>query len=161
MVKDLKKQLRNLNLSKLKLKNGSNVETEIKRHASILADCIMEELDKVYSYQPKVYLRTYDLYSSLYVDDKLEIRFSGKGANLSIGIHFDDGAMHESFNGNFANTAILINEGWKTNGNFADIPYLGYREGTHFIENGIKEYKRKVSNPFPVRFKINNEERLF
>lgn len=161
-MKDLKKQLRNLNVSKLKMKNGNSVESEMKRHAFILADCIMEELDKVYySYQPKVYLRTYDLYSSLYVDDNFEIRVSGKGATLSIGIHFNDGAMHESFNGNFANTAILINEGWKTNGNFADIPYLGYREGTHFIENGIKEYKRKVSNPFPVRFKINDEERLF
>lgn len=161
-MSNLTKQLNALSVSKLKLKNGNTVEKELKRHAAILADCIMQELDRVYeSYTPKIYQRTYELYNSLYIDDVVRIDISHKKASLSIGIHFDDGAIHQGFNGEYVNTAILLNEGYRTSGSFKDVPYFGYRIGTHWIEAGIQRYKRTVSNPFAVRLTINNEIREF
>ncbi len=161
-MSDLTKQLNKLDVSKLKMKNGKSVLTELKRHADILADCIMYELDKVYdSYSPKIYRRSYGLYNSLYIDKRFRIDVSAKGASLSIGLHFDDGAIHKSFTGEDANTATLLNEGWQTHGSFASVPYLGYREGTHFIEKGIMKYKQMVKNPFAVRFTLNDEVRNF
>lgn len=161
-MSDLRKQLQKLNVSKLKLKNGNTVEKELRNHARVLADCIMEELDNVYDARtPKVYQRSYGLYNSLYIDDVVRVDVSAKGASLSIGLHFDDGAVHKSFSGEDANTAVLINEGWQTHGSFSHVPYLGYREGTHFIEKGIEKYKRRVGNPFTVKFTINNDERIF
>lgn len=161
-MSNLSKQLKNLDVSRLKMKNGATVEKELRRHASILADCIMEELNKVYeSYEPKVYKRSYKLYDSLVVDSNAHIDVSAHGANLSIGLHFDDNAIHYGFDGEPVNTAILINEGWKTHGQFKDVPYLGYREGTYFIDKGIEQYKRRVSNPFMVRFTFNDVERIY
>ena len=161
-MSNLAKKLKKLDVSKLKMKNGNTVKEELKRHASILADCIMEELDSVYdSYTPKVYQRSYDLYNSLYIDNVVKIDISTSGVGLSIGIHFDEGAIHKGFSGEDANTAVLLNEGWQTHGSFSNVPYLGYREGTHFIEQGIEKYKQRVNNPFTVRFTINNEERIF
>ena len=161
-MSNLAKKLKKLDVSKLKMKNGNTVEKELKRHAAILADCIMEELNNVYdSYTPKVYERSYGLYNSLYIDEGVHLDIGSHGAGLSIGLHFDDGAMHDSFTGGKVNTAILLNEGWQTHGSFSHVPYLGYREGTHFIEKGIEKYKQRVNNPFTVRFTINNEERIF
>lgn len=151
-MSDILAQLNKLDVSKLKLNNGNTVEKELKRHASILADCIMEELNNVYdSYSPNVYRRTYGLYDSLCVDDGLQVDISSNGKRLSIGIHFDDGAIHKGFYGDDANTAILLNEGWRTHGRFANVPYLGYREGTHFIEKGIERYRAKVDKPYLVK----------
>lgn len=161
-MSDLKKQLRNLNVSTLKMKNGNSVEKELKRHASILADCIMEELDAVYdSYTPQFYKRSFRLYNSLYIDDEIKIDISSSEIGLSIGLYFDDGSIHNSFYGEDANTAVLLNEGWAWKNSTVDIPYLSRREGTHFIEKGIEKYKRRVNNPFKVRFTINNKERIF
>ena len=47
-MSNLKEILKNLDVSKLKLKNGKSVEAELKKHAAILADCILYQLDKVY-----------------------------------------------------------------------------------------------------------------
>ena len=47
-MSNLKESLKNLDISKLKLKNCKLVEAELKRHAAILADCIIYQLDKVY-----------------------------------------------------------------------------------------------------------------
>lgn len=158
----IRKQLKNLDVSKLKLKNGNTIEKELKRHAAVLADCIMEELDKVYdSYDPVVYERSYDLYNSLYIDQTIKIDVTASGASLSIGLSFDDGAMHRSFDGEMKNTAWLINDGWQTHGRFASIPYFGYRESTNFIEHGIEKYKSKVSNPFTVELTKGTEVTYF
>lgn len=139
-------------MSKLKLKNSNTVEQELKRHAAILADCIMQELDAVYYlYSPLVYKRSFDLYNSLDIDRTVKIDVSVSGAKFSIRLSFDDGAMHQSFGGKMVNTAWLINDGWQTHGSFATVPNLGFREPTNFIENGIEKYKNSVSNPFPVK----------
>ena len=161
-MSDLKKQLKRLDVSKLKMKNRNSVEKELKRHAAILADCIMEELDNVYdSYSPNVYQRSYGLYNSLYIDDAVRIDVSSSGAGISIGLHFDDVAIHQGFNGEYVNTAVLLNEGYQTHGSFSHIKNFGYREENHFIEKGIQKYKRTVSNPFAVRLTINDEIREF
>lgn len=161
MTKNLKNQLKSLDIKKLKLKNGSTIEKELKRHSKILADCLLTSLDKVYdSYEANIYHRTYKLYNSLYIDG-MELCVSGKKTVLSISIRFDKGAIHKSFDGKEVNTAILLNEGWQTHGSFQNIPYLGYRAGEHWIERGILEYKSKVSKPFPVKFTINDEVRMF
>lgn len=142
------------------MKNGRTIADELKHHARILADCIMEGLDDVYdSYTPKVWQRDYSLYNSLYIDDFVEIKTSARGVEMSISLHFDDGAWHRSFDGRSVNTSVLINEGWSWKSD-VNIPYLSYREGTHFIEKGIAKYKAKVSKPFRVRFTINDEIRM-
>ena len=148
---DLKKQLQKLDVSKLKTVGGDTVEKELKRHARFLANCIMYRLDQVYdSYEPKVYNRTYDLYNSVYVDDKVFAEVSSTGASLSINVCFDDGAWHRGLNGKKVNTAVLLNEGWQTHGAFANVPYFGFREPTHFIELAVEDYKRGVPKPFDV-----------
>ena len=79
-MNDLKKQLRNLDVSKLRMSNGNTVQNELKKHARILANCILEELNKVYSgYSPKVYERTYDLHNSVEIDDTLKVEVGTKG----------------------------------------------------------------------------------
>lgn len=148
------KQLDKINLSKLKLKNGNTVQKELERHAKILADCIMEELDKVYdAYEPSVYKRTYGLYNSLYIGNT-KVNVSANGSTMSINIGFDDGAIHKSFTGEDVNTAVLLNEGWMWKNPTVDIPYLSRRSGIHFIEKGIEQYRRKVDKPFTVKFSI-------
>ena len=160
-MSNIRRQLKNLDVSKLRMKSGRTVEQELKHHASILADAIMEELDALYeSYSPKVYRRTYDVYNSLYIEDKVRIDVTSKGAGLSIGIHFDEGSLHENFYGDDSNIIGLWNEGWKWKNN-PHIPYLSERDGSHFIESAIEKYKRRVNNPFIVKFRINNEERIF
>ena len=153
---DLKKQLQKLDVSKLKTVGGDTVEKELKRHARFLANCIMYRLDQVYdSYTPKIYNRTYDLYNSVYVDDKVFAEVSSTGASLSIKVCFDDGAWHQGLDGKKVNTAVLLNEGWQTHGAFANVPYFGFREPTHFIELAVEDYKRGVPKPFDV--KINKD----
>lgn len=157
-MSNLKENLKNLDISKLKLKNGKSLESELKRHAAILADCIMEQLDKVYdSYEPKIYKRTYNLYNSVYIDDKVVAQVTSKSAALSITVSFDDGAFHTGFDGQKVNTAVLLNEGWQTHGRFANVPYFGYREPTHFIEKAVEAYKQRVSDPFEIKINKNYE----
>lgn len=160
-MSNISKQLSRLDLSKVKMKNGRTVVDELKYHAAILADCIMNELDEVYeSYTPKLYNRSYDLYNSLYIDEGVKIDISNNGAGISIGIHFDENAIHKSFDGSNSDVATLLNEGWNWK-NSVSIPYLSERSGTFFIDKGIEKYKKKVNNPFKVRLTINDKERTF
>lgn len=154
----IRKQLKNLDLKKIKLENGKTIEEELKKHASILSDCLMAELDKIYeSYDPKIYERTYNLYNSLDIDRTVKIDISSAGASFSIGLHFDDGAMHQSLDGKMVNTAWLINDGWQTHGRFAHIPNFGFREATYWIEKGIERYIHSVKNPFIVELTKGKE----
>ena len=159
---DIKKQLKDLDVSRLKLKSGNTIERELKRHAAILANCIMLELDKVYdSYDPKKYERTFDLYNSLIKIDKIRIHISTAGTNLSLKLFFDEGAMHPSFDGDLVPVAWLINDGWQTHGWFADVPYLGFREASNYIEHGIEKYKKSVNNPFQIKLTKGDETQYF
>lgn len=137
-------------MKSLKLPNGKSIESELKRHAAILADCIQRRLDEVYeSYEPKQYKRSYRLLNSLFIGP-VQIEVKSTGMSLAVHIGFDEGAIHRGFTGEEVDTALILNDGYETNGRFKNVPYLGYRDGTHFIENGIEDYKRKVPNAFPV-----------
>ena len=161
-MSDLKKQLRKLDVSKLKLKNGHTLEKELKRHASILADCIMEEIDSFYeSYTPKMYRRSYGLYDSLYIEDSVRVDISAQGNSLSIHIGFDDNAIHEGIMGEEADVVLLLNDGYRTHGSFANVPMFGWRSGAKFLEARIAKYKQSVSKPFLVRLEKNDEEYYF
>jgi hypothetical protein len=157
--KSISDQLKHLDVRKLRTANGKKIEEELRRHARILANCIQMELDKVYeSYEPKIYQRTYDLYNSLEVDQTVKVDISASGARLSIGVHFDDGAIHQSLSSKPSNMAWLINDGWQVKNTwFKNVPMFGYREATNFIEKGIEDYKKSVSNPFSVKLTKGDE----
>lgn len=160
--KTILNQLKKLNVNKLKLENGQSVASELKRHAAILADCIMEELDKVYdSYEPRVYKRTYGLYDALCIEDTPVVEVKSDGGTLSIHLKFDDGATSQGLWGQPGDKVTLINEGQQTHGRFSSVPMLGYRDGTHFVEKAIMKYKQKVRNPFPIKWTNEYFERDF
>ena len=155
-------KLRNLDVSKLRMKNGRTVEQELRYHTSILSDCIMEEMESsIYDYSPRVYRRTFDIWNSLYINDKVRVDVSSKGTSLSISVQFSDEVMHENFEVEKVNVAAILNEGYKTHGSFAEVPMFGFRDATNFIDNAILKYKQRVSKPFTVKFTINGEERIF
>ena len=161
-MSNIRNQLKNLNIGKLKMKTGRTVENELKHHASILYDCILEEMDNsIYSaYSPKLYMRKFNLYNALRINDM--IRVSAKNSSLYVELYFDeDDVMHQNFFGERVDVATILNEGYRTHGSFADVPMLGFRDATKFIDNGILRYKQKVTNPFTVKLNINNEERIF
>ena len=158
-MSDIRKQLKNLDVSKLKMANGNTVQNELKKHARILADCILEELDKVYSsYSPSVYQRTYDLYNSVEIDDVVKVEVGARGTTLSMRVYFDDGAIHSGLFGDSVNVAELINNGWTVKKDvwFKDIYHFGYFDGAHFIEKAIQKYKSKISNPFDIQVNFNS-----
>lgn len=161
-MSNIRKQLRNLEVSKLRMKTGRTVENELKHHASILYDCILEEMDdSIYSaYSPKVYMRNFNLYNALRINDMVKV--STKDSSLYVELYFDeDDVMHENFLGERVDVANILNEGYRTHGSFADVPMLGWREATNFIDNGILKYKQRMTKPFKVKFTINGEERIF
>ena len=101
-MSNIKKQLRQLNVSKLKMQTGRTVEQEIKHHAKILYDCILEEMDNsIYSaYSPKAYTRNFNLYNALRVNDVVKV--SVKKSSLYVELYFDeDDVLHENFFGEF------------------------------------------------------------
>lgn len=162
MANNIINQLQKMDVAKLKMANGRTVAQELKRHAAILADCIQWQMDKMYdSYTPKQYHRTYGLYNSLYIDNQLVFFTSSKGGSLEIHLGFDDWAVHRGFDGQLANTAVLLNNGYQTHGSFANVPYFGYRDGWHFVEKGIEDYRKRVSNPFKVICAINGVKQTF
>lgn len=156
-MSNIRNQLKKLNVSKLRMKNGNIVESELRKHCRILADCLTEELDAVYSsYSPKVYQRSYDLYNSVSIDDVVKINVGMSGTTLSMSVYFDENAIHEGITGENVNVAVLMNEGWQVKKDtwFKDIYHFGYYEGSNYIESAIEKYKSKVSNPFDVRVNI-------
>lgn len=157
---NISKQLKKLDVKKLKMKNGNTVESELRRHSRILANCIMEELDAMYeSYSPSVYNRTHNLYNSVDIDNEVKVDVKASGTELSVRVFFDDGATHESFDGRDVNTAYLMNYGWEVKKDvwFKDIYHFGHYEGFHFIEKAIQKYKSKVNNPFKIRVNIGSK----
>ena len=161
-MSNIARQLRNLDISRLRMRNGNTVADELRKHSKVLADCITEEMDNsIYSaYTPKLYMRKLNLYHALRINDMIQI--SVKNMGLCVELYFDeDNVLHENFFGKKVNVATILNEGYQTHGSFADVPMLGWREATNFIDNGILKYKQKVSNPFKVKLNINNEERIF
>ena len=82
---DLKSQLKSIDVTKLKFKNGKTYSQVMVEEANRLRDCIQARLDEyMNSYQPKIYSRTGALQNSLKVDDILNLKVTGKTMSLDI-----------------------------------------------------------------------------
>lgn len=162
-TKSIKEQLQSLDISQLKLKNGKSIDAELTRHARILAECIQLSLkENVYdAYQPKQYKRTYALLDSIQFNVTPEWDLDDEKAGLKINIYFDERSKHLSILGNESDVEVLLNEGYQTNSSFQNVPYFGFRKGTHFIEFGIEKYREIVGNPFDIRLNIAGKTRYF
>lgn len=162
---NLKSQLKNIDVTKLKLKNGKTYGQVMVEETNRLRDCIQARLDAyMNSYQPKIYSRTGALQNSLKVDDILNIKVTGK--TMSLDIYFDDSGYHRSGdgiqgwdgNGETVNTAYLLNYGYEVEKDvwFKDIPNFGYRSAGHFIEDGIADFE--ASNPYGIKIKVHKPD---
>lgn len=159
---NLKSQLKNIDVTKLKFKNGKTYGQVMVEETNRLRNCIQARLDAyMNSYQPKIYSRTGALQNSLKVDDILNLKVTGK--TMSLDIYFDDSGYHRSGdgvqgwdgNGETVNTAYLLNYGYEVEKDvwFKDIPNFGYRSAGHFIENGIADFE--ASNPYGIKIKVH------
>lgn len=159
---NLKSQLKNIDVTKLKFKNGKTYGQVMVEETNRLRNCIQARLDAyMNSYQPKIYSRTGALQNSLKVDDILNLKVTGK--TMSLDIYFDDSGYHQSGdgiqgwdgNGETVNTAYLLNYGYEVKEDvwFKDIPYFGYRPAGHFIEDGIADFE--MSNPYGIKVKVH------
>lgn len=162
---NLKSQLKNIDVTKLKFKNGKTYGQVMVEETNRLRNCIQARLDAyMNSYQPKIYSRTGALQNSLKVDDILNIKVTGK--TISLDIYFDDSGYHRSGdgiqgwdgNGETVNTAYLLNYGYEVEKDvwFKDIPNFGYRSAGHFIEDGIADFE--ASNPYGIKIKVHKPD---
>lgn len=162
---NLKSQLKNIDVTKLKFKNGKTYGQVMVEETNRLRDCIQSRLDAyMNSYQPKIYSRTGALQNSLKVDDILNLKVTGK--TMSLDIYFDDSGYHRSGdgiqgwdgNGETVNTAYLLNYGYNVEKDvwFKDIPNFGYRSAGHFIEDGIADFE--ASNPYGIKIKVHKPD---
>lgn len=165
---DLKSQLKRIDVTKLKFKNGKTYAQVMVEEVNRLRDCIQARLDdylRTYPYRYSganpTYKRTGALQNSLKVDDILNLKVTGK--TMSLDIYFDDSGYHRSGdgiqgwdgNGETVNTAYLLNYGYEVKEDvwFKDIPYFGYRPAGHFIEDGIADFE--MSNPYGIKIKVH------
>lgn len=155
-------QLKDIDVRKLKFKNGKTYEQIMREEVNRLYKCIQNRLDEyMLSYNPKLYRRTGALQDSLKVDDILNLKVTGK--TMSLDIYFDDSGYHQSGdgikgwdgNGDTVNTAYLLNYGYEVKKDvwFKDIPYFGYRPAGHFIEDGIADFEK--NNPYGIKIKVH------
>ena len=162
---NLKSQLKNIDVTKLKFKNGKTYGQVMVEETNRLRNCIQARLDAyMNSYQPKIYSRTGALQNSLKVDDILNLKVTGK--TMSLDIYFDDSGYHRSGdgiqgwdgNGETVNTAYLLNYGYEVEKDvwFKDIPNFGYRSASHFIEDGIADFE--ASNPYGIKIKVHKPD---
>lgn len=162
---NLKSQLKNIDVTKLKLKNGKTYGQVMVEETNRLRDCIQARLDAyMNSYQPKIYSRTGALQNSLKVDDILNLKVTGK--TMSLDIYFDDSGYHRSGdgiqgwdgNGETVNTVYLLNYGYEVEKDvwFKNIPNFGYRSAGHFIEDGIADFE--ASNPYGIKIKVHKPD---
>ena len=151
-------QLKSIDIKKLKMSNGKTLEQNLYTEAQRLKDCIQNRLD-IYlaSNPPAMYERTDGLENSLKVDDFLSIKVVGN--TIQINVFFNEGAIHQSGdgingwngNGDKVNVAYLLNYGYKVKKDvwFKDIENFGYREGGHFVEDGIDDFN--VTNTLGIK----------
>lgn len=162
---NLKSQLKNIDVTKLKFKNGKTYSQVMVEETNRLRDCIQARLDAyMNSYQPKIYSRTGALQNSLKVDDILNLKVTGK--TMSLDIYFDDSGYHRSGdgiqgwdgNGETVNTAYLLNYGYEVEKDvwFKDILNFGYRSAGHFIEDGIADFE--MDNSYGIKIKVHKPD---
>lgn len=165
----IQSQLKGFDISKLPMSNGKTIGQNLYAEAQRLRDCIQHRLD-IYmaSHPPKMYDRTGNLESSLTVDDFLSVKVVNN--SLQVELFFDEGAIHMSGDGVITptgqiwggtgeevNTAILLEYGYRVKKNvwFKDYENFGYREGAHFVEDGIADFNATNTLGIRIEKKIN------
>lgn len=133
------------------------LKKELYQAGLYLKKCILNQMDKAFIQQPKMYKRTGDLRNSLEVDNITDIKVND--GRLQIRLFFNEKAWHKAGNQIWAknmkgekvyrgddwsdkrevNMAYYLNYGYKVRKPvwFKDIKNFGYREETLYIEKGI------------------------
>lgn len=141
----------------------------IRRHLDMARNVHIPDLTK----NSMSYERTYEFPYSLKVDDVVKMRIVGDTIELDVYFDSDAGAARQSGFG-IKSLATTIDENgmpklvsWKSKGEvnigliyefgykvkkdtwFKNIPYFGYRSGTHFLSNAIDEFN--ANNPLGIK----------
>ena len=143
----------NIDIKKIRLKNGRTVEEQMQYEAKRFLSILQEEIDEWYrQYTPSVYQRTGNMRNSVYVDDVVDVDVSG--TQLIVRVKYNDGAIHQSLWGqDDADTLMLMNNGYQvSSGWHKDIPYFGFRQGGHFLERAVERFNRESSFGIKVKF---------
>ena len=153
------KDLKDLNIAKLKMPSGKTVEQDLKSEVNRLKDMLQHSIDKyVDSYTPVQYERTGQFQKSIRIGD-----ITVKDNQLSATIYFDDNAVIRrsgygldwAGNGQKVNILVLMDRGYKVTKPvyFRDISNFGFRNAGLFIESAIDDFNR--TSPFKAEFVID------
>lgn len=150
----ISKQLKNMNVSTVRLKNGLTCKEILRHEADRLKSCIQKRINEFYGNHSTSgqYDRTDAFRQSLMVDDILEIDVVGN--QLRIYLLFDDGlAYHPSlWGGEKGFVPSLIEFGWSWNQDNIHRRYLSYFEGFDYVGLGIQDYNQ--DNPYGIKVNI-------
>lgn len=146
-------RLKNVDVSKLRLKNGMTLEQVLKQEAQRLKDCIQNRIDEFYSdsnHTPSgQYQRTFAFRQSLKVDDVVQIDVVGN--QIKINLLFDnDLAWHPSlWGGDQSFVPAAIYYGWQWENDTIHRRYLSYFEGFDYIGLGVSDFEQ--NNPYGIK----------
>lgn len=134
-----------MNNSQLQKEIERGLKQELYQAGHYLKRCILNQMEKAFLGNPKIYKRTGQLKKSLKVDDIASIKIAD--GKLQIRLYFDEKAWHKSGNqikgwngdGREINMAYYLNYGYKTKKDvwFKNIENFGFRKETLYIEKGI------------------------
>lgn len=145
-------QLKNMNVGKLKMKNGQTYEEMLKKEVIKLKQYVDDEIALAYmSYYPKVYHRTNRFRHSTYVSD--DIQYSANGKQITMYVRFNDLAWHNSlWNGSDGYLPLLWSEGWAWKDQSDPRERFTYWGGNSMLETAIEKYK--MDNPLGLDVRI-------
>lgn len=179
MTGNLLNQIKRLQAKNLKMSNGKTYEQNLLHEAHRLKMIIRKHLDMARNVHipdtfanPYSYDRTGDFPHSLKVDDIVNMRIVGN--TIELDVFFDPaGAVRPSgfgiktlattFDENGqkklvpwrsegeVNIGLIYEFGYKVKKDtwFKNIPYFGFRSGTHFLSNAIDEFL--ADNPLNIK----------
>ena len=155
-MSELERQLKGLDISKMKMSNGKTLEQNLKSEAKRLMNCIQKRIDEYYnSYSPNFYKRTYRFKRSIFLaEDILTVHV--KNNTISISIKFNESlAYHPTLWGAKSQVYVplLINDGWCWNGYNGEEDHFKKYSGFHFIEKGIADFNQ--NNKFNLKIKLS------
>lgn len=144
-----------IDIRKLTLPNGRTLEQQLQYEADRFLKILQEEINNWYdSYSPVVYIRSYDMLNSIYVEDLVQVSVSGD--KLQIKINYDNSAFHQSlWDSSNINSILLMNDGYKVSkGWHKNIENFGYRDGGQFLEKAVNRFNE--DNYFGIDVVIND-----
>lgn len=155
-MSNLENQLKNLDISKIKMSNGKTVGQNLKSEAKRLMNCIQKRIDEYYdSYSPSVYQRTNNFRQSMFLaEDILTVHVNRN--TLSISIKFNENlAYHTTLWGakQQVYVPLLINDGWCWKNYKGAEDHFKKYSGFHFIEKGIADFNQ--NNIFNLKIRLS------